>query len=103
MNAEFKPDFVKTIPWDASEHLKSAEDMAAYLEAALELGDPALVAAVGVTDELEVQGGLDLVEGVLALGLAGDLQGSGGAVLRKLHVAVERPGVVGVPDDVEFE
>ncbi len=45
MNAEFKPDFVKTIPWDASEHLKSAEDMAAYLEAALELGDPALVAA----------------------------------------------------------
>ena len=41
MNAEFKPDFVKTIPWDASEHLKSAEDMAA----ALELGDPALVAA----------------------------------------------------------
>ena len=45
MNAEFEPNFVKTIPWDASEHLKSTEDMVAYLEAALELGDPALVAA----------------------------------------------------------
>ena len=36
---------VKTMPWDAVEHLKSNEDMAAYLEAALEDGDPALVAA----------------------------------------------------------
>lgn len=35
----------KTIPWDPAEHLKSEEDMAAYLEAALEEGDPALVAA----------------------------------------------------------
>ena len=31
--------------WDAVEHLKSDVDMAAYLEAALEDGDPALVAA----------------------------------------------------------
>jgi probable addiction module antidote protein len=36
----------KTRPWDAADHLKSDEDMAAYLEAALEEGDPALVAAV---------------------------------------------------------
>ena len=35
----------KTRPWDAAEHLKSDEDMAAYLEAALEDGDPALVSA----------------------------------------------------------
>jgi probable addiction module antidote protein len=35
----------KTRPWDAAEHLETAEDMAAYLEAALEQGDPALVAA----------------------------------------------------------
>ena len=35
----------KTRPWDAAEHLKSEDDMAAYLEAALEDGDPALVAA----------------------------------------------------------
>ncbi len=35
----------KTRPWDAVEHLKSDEDMAAYLEAALEEGDPALVSA----------------------------------------------------------
>lgn len=34
-----------TRPWDVTEHLETAEDMAAYLEAALEEGDPALVAA----------------------------------------------------------
>jgi probable addiction module antidote protein len=36
---------VKTRRWDPSEHLESDEDMAAYLEAALEDGDPALIAA----------------------------------------------------------
>ena len=34
-----------TTPWDPAEHLKSDEDMAAYLEAALEEGDSNLVAA----------------------------------------------------------
>jgi probable addiction module antidote protein len=32
-------------PGDAAEHLETAEDMATYLEAALEKGDPALLAA----------------------------------------------------------
>ena len=31
--------------WDAAEHLETKEDMAAYLEAALEDGDPALITA----------------------------------------------------------
>jgi len=35
----------KTMPWDAAEHLETEEDMAAYLEAALEEGDASLVAA----------------------------------------------------------
>lgn len=35
----------KTTPWDPSEHLETDEDIAAYLEAALEEGDPSLVAA----------------------------------------------------------
>lgn len=35
----------KTKRWDAAEHLETEDDMAAYLEAALEDGDPALVAA----------------------------------------------------------
>lgn len=35
----------KTRTWDAAEYLKSEEDMAAYLEAALEEQDPALFAA----------------------------------------------------------
>jgi probable addiction module antidote protein len=34
-----------TRPWDAAQHLESEEDMAAYLEAALEEGDASLVAA----------------------------------------------------------
>ncbi len=36
---------LQTHPWDAAEHLETKEDMAAYLEAALEDGDPALVVA----------------------------------------------------------
>jgi probable addiction module antidote protein len=35
----------KTKPWDPAEHLKTEKDMIAYLEAALEDDDPALVAA----------------------------------------------------------
>ena len=34
-----------TVPWDPADHLRTDQDMAAYLEAALEEGDPALVAA----------------------------------------------------------
>jgi probable addiction module antidote protein len=36
---------IKRRPWHAAEHLTAEEDMAAYLEAALEDGDPALIAA----------------------------------------------------------
>ncbi len=35
----------QTQPWDPANHLNTKEDMAAYLEAALEDGDPALVTA----------------------------------------------------------
>ena len=35
----------KTTRWDAADHLESRSVIAAYLEAALEEGDPALVAA----------------------------------------------------------
>ncbi|HEX7788031.1 MAG TPA: addiction module antidote protein [Methylomirabilota bacterium] len=35
----------RTRRWDVAEHLETEEDMAAYLEAALQEGDPALVAA----------------------------------------------------------
>ena len=34
-----------TTLWNPAEHLKTKKDMAAYLEAALEEGDPQLVAA----------------------------------------------------------
>ena len=40
-----------TTPWDPAEHLETEEDMAAYLEAALDDGDPTLVAAaLGVAE-----------------------------------------------------
>ncbi len=35
----------KTLLWDPAEHLNSEEEMTAYLEAALEEGEPSLVAA----------------------------------------------------------
>jgi probable addiction module antidote protein len=36
---------VQTKPWDVAEHIETKEDMAAYLEAALEDGNPQLIAA----------------------------------------------------------
>lgn len=36
---------IKTTKWDAADHLKTEAAIAAYLEAVLEDGDPALVAA----------------------------------------------------------
>lgn len=38
-------DKLETFPWDAAEHLDTQDDIAAYLEAALEEGDAALIAA----------------------------------------------------------
>jgi probable addiction module antidote protein len=39
----------KTIPWDSAVHLRTARDIANYLEAVFEDGDPALIAyALGV-------------------------------------------------------
>ena len=35
----------RTRPWDAADYLETEEDIVAYLEAALEEGDPALIAA----------------------------------------------------------
>ncbi len=37
---------LQTQPWDAADHLENDEDMIAYLDAALEDGDPSLIVAV---------------------------------------------------------
>ena len=37
---------LETLPWDPADHLKTAEDVREYLEAAFDDGDPALIAAV---------------------------------------------------------
>lgn len=36
---------IKTVPWDPTRYLKSKEDIAAYLDAVLEDGDPELLKA----------------------------------------------------------
>ena len=36
---------IKTHPWDIAEYLQTPEDIVAYLEAAIEEGDPKLIAA----------------------------------------------------------
>lgn len=41
-----KKSRITTTLWDASKHLVTEEDMALYLEAALEENDPALISAV---------------------------------------------------------
>ncbi|MGE0087672.1 MAG: addiction module antidote protein [Desulfococcaceae bacterium] len=48
--------------WDAVEYLKTEEDMTAYLEAALEEGDPALVAAA--LGDIARAKGLNRIEGL---------------------------------------
>ena len=45
MNKTTPKTKIKTIPWDPATHLKADEDIAHYLEAVLEDGDPNLVAA----------------------------------------------------------
>jgi probable addiction module antidote protein len=37
---------LKTYPWDPAAHIKTEEDVIAYLDAALEDGDPAVVTAI---------------------------------------------------------
>lgn len=37
---------IRTRKWDLADHIKTEEDVIAYLDAALEDGDPALVAAI---------------------------------------------------------
>lgn len=41
-----KAPALKTTPWDSAKHIKTEKDVIAYLDAALEDGDPALVAVV---------------------------------------------------------
>jgi probable addiction module antidote protein len=45
---------LETLPYDTADHLKTAEDIAAYLEAVFEDGDPALITyALGVIARAE--------------------------------------------------
>lgn len=43
--ADMKKEKVKTTKWDVVDYLKTDKDMANYLEAAIEDGDPALISA----------------------------------------------------------
>lgn len=56
----------KTRPWDPAEHLKTKEDMIAYLEAALGEGDATLVAAV--LGDIARSSGMTQIAGETGLG-----------------------------------
>jgi probable addiction module antidote protein len=69
---------VATTHWDPADHLESAEDMAAYLEAALADGEPALIAAA-LADIGRARGMAQVAgEGSLARSTFDDLLASGG-------------------------
>lgn len=44
-NNQYRADMKTATKWDASEHLKTEEDMAAYLNAALENGNTSVISA----------------------------------------------------------
>jgi probable addiction module antidote protein len=53
-----KKQKLKTTKWDAVDYLKTDEDMAAYLEAAMEDGDPAVIAtAIGNIKRISCKSG----------------------------------------------
>jgi probable addiction module antidote protein len=56
---------LETAKWDTTKYLKSEEDIAAYLEAVFEDGDPALVA--------HALGEIARAEGTIHVSKAGDL------------------------------
>ncbi len=58
---------IKTRKWDVVEHLKTRSDMAAYLEAVLEDGDPALIAAA-LGDIARAKGGIAKIARETGLG-----------------------------------
>ncbi len=57
----------KTKIWNIEDHLKTTKDMAAYLEAVLEDGDPALIAAA-LGDIARAKGGIAKVARETGLG-----------------------------------
>jgi len=57
----------KTKKWDVVDHLKTKKDMAAYLEAVLEDGNPALIAAA-LGDIARAKGGIAKVARETGLG-----------------------------------
>lgn len=58
---------MKTKKWDVVEHLKTKKDMTAYLEAVLEDGDPALIAAA-LGDIARAKGGIAKIARETGLG-----------------------------------
>lgn len=58
---------IKTRKWDVVEHLKTKKDMAAYLEAVLEDGDPALISAA-LGDIARAKGGIAKIARETGLG-----------------------------------
>lgn len=89
---------LKTIPWDAADHLNSAESIAAYLDAALEDGDPDLIrAALGDVARAKGMSEISEATGLSRTSLYKALSPDGNpefaTVVRVLHALGLRVGV----------
>jgi probable addiction module antidote protein len=79
----------KTIPWDAAGHLTTKKAVVAYINAAIEDGDPAVIAAA-VGDVARAQGmtkiarDAGLTRASLYKALGGDAKAEFGTILRVL-------------------
>ncbi len=84
----------ETLPWDVADHLNTAEDIALYLEAAFEEGDPALVAAA-LGDVVRSRGMVNLARdaGVSHRALFADLNENGDPRLSTLLGALRALGM----------
>jgi len=80
--------------WDSAEHLKSTEDVAEYLEAALEEDDPAFFAhALGVVARARGMSQVARDAGVSREGLYKALSGDGNAEFATIYRVARALGV----------
>ncbi|MDB5558900.1 MAG: putative addiction module antidote protein [Enterovirga sp.] len=93
---------IETSRWDAAEHLGSTEEIAAYVEAAMEDGDPKLIAAaIGDVARARGMSQLSRETGLSRESLYRALSGEGnpefGTIVRVLHALGVR--LAAVPED----
>ena len=84
---------VNTKPWDASEYLKTEQDIIEYLDAAAETGDPTLMqAAIGDVAKARGMGQIAEAAGVGRESLYKSLSKDGNPSFQTIVKVVQAPG-----------